>query len=69
MKQIIDKYTNGKIRCKYYENNSGQKHGLVIVFFYNGNIGIIQNYNNGKRFGLWCGWWVDKSLKEQKYYL
>ena len=69
MKQIIEKYPNGKISNKYYINDSGQKHGLEIYYYINGGIMNKFNWDNGEWYGLWCGLWVDKSLNEQTYYL
>lgn len=69
MKQIIKKYSNGRISYKYYENDRGERHGSYIAYYHNGNVGYIGNCVNGKEYSLESWWGKDGKIYEQKYHL
>lgn len=52
MKQVIDKYSNGNIWCKYYVNNRGNFHGLYIHYQNNSKLLFKQNWINGRPYGF-----------------
>ena len=52
MKQKITRWDNGKIQYIININNIGQRHGLCVRYKLDGSIYWIDNYINGKLFGL-----------------
>ena len=69
MKQIINKFSDGKIADKYYENDSGQIYGLYVSYWFNGKLVQKTNYVNCNRYGLSTWWNENGKINEQKYYL
>ena len=71
MKQIIDKYPNGSIKEKYYINDSGQRHGLLIFYWSDSYDGLMckRNYLNGKRYGLETFYYSMNDISEHIYHL
>ena len=67
MKQKIDRYNNGRVEYITNRNNSGQRHGLDVVYNSHGSILWIDNWFNGKRFGLDTIKYIGEI--EQKYHL
>lgn len=68
MKQIIEKYSDGKISNKYYINDRGHRHGLYIWYWNNGNLWYKTNYCNDEPYGLDTDYENGK-IDEYKYYL
>ena len=47
------KYTNGKMRCKYYRNDNKELHDKYIRYYFSkGNLMWKKYYINGKEYGL-----------------
>lgn len=69
MKQITQKYDNGNICLKWYENDVGQIHSLYISNYDNGKIMYKTNYVNGKRYGLYTWYKKNGKIANDIYYL
>lgn len=69
MKQIIIRYIDNNISCKYYLNDIGQWHGLYIDYLFNNTVIRKRSYINGKVYGL--NTWYDRNnkIEKQKYIL
>ena len=68
MKEKIYKFPNGKIHHITNRNNSGQLHGLCVGYNSDGGICYIQNWINGKDYGLETVKYSSAEIK-QEYYL
>lgn len=50
MKQIIERFYDGRVYMKYYINDKGQYHGLAMNYWGDGNVYYKGNLNNGTVF-------------------
>ena len=70
MKQeIIRCSDNGSIKRIFNCNNSGQKHGLFVGYWFDGSLWGITNWVNGKRFGFDTYKPYSSDEIKQKYHL
>lgn len=66
MKQEIIRWNNGNISYIINRNNSGRLYGLCVRYKLDGSILYIDNWFNGKRFGLDTEYNI---INTQKYHL
>jgi|TARA_B110000902_G_C14208473_1_gene550464 hypothetical protein len=55
-------YNSGVKLCEKTYNEQGNLDGLYVLFYENGDTGVIHNYKNGKQHGLARSWFPNRGL-------